>query len=370
MNKQLDFSNLGLLFTYQDTLAFMQDAYTKPMDAIANFIGQKIIIGGLADLGGGNVSDGFAVLDGVIYPVIGGAVADYLFIENTVSNEQYDDGIEKPFYSNKVLKFTAVALDNYAYAEFKRLPYNSQDINTALNTIKTLFKNIAVESAVILSGCEVSGVGGGSCTIAAGIVLMDGEYIATGAYTGAYPVYLKPDASFVTVLPGSGNYIKFDPHTSQRYADVLRRTINNSGSVIWHKVLSDRFDIGTGLGKWEWLGWKICDDMRSRVAIGYDRRTVDPGDGIWDINYNTVGNVGTQQKLKTILQTNLPHIKIDVPIPTNKTSETDTGSGKIVCGNDANEPVAGPTLQTDYLGDGTGLDIRNPYRVLLALERI
>lgn len=369
MNKQIDFSQLGGLFIYQDTLAFLQTGYTGALDAFARAFGDKVIVTGMADAGA-TVTDGWAVVNNELLPFVGGTKAAYVYIETVTAPEQFNDGTSKNVYTTKQLKFTATASGNIPYTDFKRLPYNSADIYAGLNTVKTLFKNIVIETAVILSGCTVSGIGGGSCTIATGIVLMDGEYIASPAYTGVYPVYLKPDATYTTSLPGSGNYIKFDPHTSQRYADVVRRNTNNSGSILMHRVLNDRFDIATGLGKWEWLGWKINDDLRSRVPVGYDRRASDPADGIYDSDYHSILSNGTQTNRKIIDQANLPAIVLDVAIPTGDTSTSDSGSGKIVMGNAGNEPVPGPTLETEALGSGTAMDIRQPYKVVLFIEKI
>lgn len=369
MNKSIDLTQLGGLFIYQDTLKFLQDGYTGPLDAFAKAFGDKVIVTGMAD-GGATVTDGWAVVNGELLPFVGGVKADYVYVETVTGDEQFNDATTKTVYTTKQLKFTASSSGTIPFTDFKRLPYNSADINASLNTVKTLFKNIVIETAVILSGCAVSGVGGGSCSIATGIVLMDGEYIASPAYTGVYPVYLKPDATYTTVLPGSGNYIKFDYETSQRYVDVLRRNTHNTGSIVLHRVLSDRFDIATGLGKWEWLGWKINDDMRSRVPVGYDRRSSDPADGVYDTNYHTILTAGAQQNAKTIAKANLPNITLNVTIPTGSTATNDGGSGLITMGDGPNEPVAGPTLHTEALGSGTALDTRSPYRVILYLEKI
>ena len=56
--------------------------------------------------------------------------------------------------------------------------------------------------------------------------------------------------------------------------------------------------LSNGLGIGSYTGWALADgrnntlDMRSYFPVGRDERTTDPNNGIWDPNYNNVGNTG------------------------------------------------------------------------------
>lgn len=380
MNQEIDLTQPGVLYTYQETLKFLQDAYKPSIDALVQLFGDKIIVQGCV-VTGGSITSGWVVFNGQLLPVVGGTVQSYVFLETTVTNEQYDDGMSRPIYTKKQLKFTSTAGGNTAWSLFKNLPYSSTTIYDALNSIKTLIKDIInLESAVILTGCVVSSVTGstsGTATISAGTVLMDGEIVAAPLRTaGAWPCWLKPDGSYVTSDPGGTN-VKFNYETSQRYADVLKRSMHGSGEIVMSRASADvaLFDASTGLGKWKWLGWKICTTLRSRMPVGYDNRTSnDDGDDInaWDINYNDITAAGGLN-YRNILHTNLPAVGISVPVPAAKTSTTSEGSGhplRITTGIDNTGEGDAEALTTDNLGDGTAMDMRSSWQVILFIERL
>jgi len=378
MFKQLDLTKTGGLYVYQETLDWLQTAYSQLLDGLAAGYGNKVIISGLTPAGG-SVSDGWVVVNGVIYPFVGGAVATYVYVETITTNEQYDDGTTKPAYSISRAKFTAVATGStFLFADLVRLPFATAAAPTlkdALSSINALFKSIInFENCVIISGCAVSAVdtGAQTCTISAGVVMINGNIVAAPLRTAsAYPCYLKPDGTYVTAPP-AGDYITFDPYTSQYYVDVLRRAQSYSGMLTMSTKASDLnyFDLATGLGKWRWLGFKICDLMQSRVPIGYDRRASDPADGIYDPVYHTVGyKDSAHENAEQIEQENLPHIRLNVTgergnsYTGGPTSPDTSGSGSV----DAGPHDVG---QTDYLGDGVAMDTRQSFSVLLFIERI
>lgn len=364
MTREIDFTNPGLLYTFQDTVGFLQEGWAGSLDALASVIGEKVIVQGLNNLGGGIYSNGWVAIGGELIKFAGGAFAAYMFIDDQTTTEQYDDGSAQNCYTTKELKFTAVAGGNIPFTDFKRLPYNSADIYSALNSIKTLFKAIVIEAAVIMQGCVVTNVVGtttGTCDISAGIALIDGEYvIAPARVGGAFPCWLKPDGTYVTAAPG-GTFIKFDYETSQRYVDVLRRNTNSSGSVLIHRVLNNRFDVATGLGKWEWLGWKICDPASSSVLLGYSRAATNPGDGIWDSNYHGVNNTGGSNK-HVVEESNIQEFTVTID-----GSNTTGGIGYAVAGNDHTDGTIDIKIGVPI---PTPIDHRMPYLVVLYLERI
>lgn len=370
MNRSINFTQLGGLYVYQDTLDFLQLAYGQSLDAIAKIIGDKVILTGVVDAGA-TASEGWIVFNGEILPFTGGLKAQYVIVEEIVTNEQFDDTQQRPVYKVRRLKFGNVipALGGFAYADLTRLAYNSADIKTSLSAVQTVLKSVInFENEVILSGCTVSNVVGSNMQVSIGSVLFAGNLVTSAAYTGPFPAYLKDTGTWVTVQPVSGLYIKFDPHTSQRYKDVLRRFNHDSGAILMNKVLSDRFDITTGLGKWEWLGFKLSEDFRGRSPIGLWFGD-NGGPDVYDPAYRTIGNVVGEIN-HTIARAELPNESLSVPIIGANTSQDDVGSGRIAMGDTGNDGGPYPTLQSEAMGDGESFDLRQPSKVLAIIERI
>lgn len=189
---------------------------------------------------------------------------------------------------------------------------NDLDVEFLQNQVKSLIDGNN-EPAVIISGLNVVSVNTGASTVqlAAGVALIDGEFVEPLAYSGTYPVYLKPDGTFTTVQPGSGSYIRFNPYTSQYYADVQRRAMSYPGEIRMTANASDltKFD-GTGLGKWEMLGWALCNgdngtrDLRSMFLVGLHPGVAD---------YNSIGNTGGAASVALDIE-NLPSTPTDTTV--------------------------------------------------------
>lgn len=374
MSRDINFDNLGGLYVYQNTLAFMQASYLDAMQGLALFFGDKVILTGV-EQSGGNITSGYVTYNGQIHQVTGGSAQPYLFPETVVTQEQFDDGQMKDVYRVITMRLTSLASSpSIPLTDFKRLPFSSTTLKDALSKTQTLIKGIAnTEPAVIISGCLVSNVAGGLCDISAGISLFDGEYISSPArIAGAFPCYLKADGTYTTTQPVSGTYITFDHETSQRYKDVQKRSMHGSGDVVMSTAIADlsMFDLSTGLGKWKWKGWKICDALQSRVAIGYDRRSSNPGDGIWDVNYKTLGfSDATKTNTRSIFRSNLPNEQLDIPVGFNDASGGTQANLLQKPGDTSGGPTPG-TIKTAAMGDGLPFDIRQAYRVVLYIERI
>lgn len=367
MHKNNDFTKLGGLHVYQDTLADMQDTYSMDADAVAAFIGEHYVISGCVD-DGVNVSNGWIVVAGEKIPLVGAAKTAWLCMEDIVGDESYDDGNLKPFYYTRRAKFGVASTgpDDFLYADLKRLPYGATSIGEYATLINKMLQGILQKEAeVILDGCLVTNIttGPDTCDISAGLVLFNAKLVQTPAYSGAYPAYLKADGNWVTAVPGAGLYITFEPHTSQRYINVLDRALTDVGEIKMFKTLSDRFDTGTGLGKWDKKGYKLMYSMQSRVPVGLWFDGVAVAD-VTDANHTAANNAGGK-KAETLLQNNLP---ATMTFDINLVPHTGTGAPKGVTdgpSSSGNTPVA-----LNNAGGGQPLNNQQPYRIIVYAERI
>ena len=363
MHKQLDLTQLGGLYAYQNTLAYMQEGYGGALDALAAGLGQRYVLSGCVD-SGLSVGDGWVIIDGVIMPFVGGVKpgSPQVKVNNVISKELYDDGNLKDFYFTKYASL--VSIGDFDYSLLQRLPGNKGVMQSLLD-VQQMVKAVGVEPAVIMEGCAVSSVDIGASTlaIAAGKALIDGVWLNVPAFTGSYPVYLNADATWSNSIP-SGSYVRFNPHTSQRYADVLRRATTPVGEIKMYKTLSDRFDAGTGLGKWEMTGFKLLSTMQNRVPVGlwYDGIAVP---NVSDANHNTAGNQGGA-KTHTLTEPELPATSADVDIYSN-----DSGGGvqtnTAYLGND--NGAVPHTLSFSFGGDQPHNNMQ-PYTVVVYVERV
>lgn len=379
---KIDFTNTGGLYVYQETLNRLQATYSNVLAAIAANYGNKVILTGCNN-DGTTISEGWVVLNGIIYPVVSAPPQNYLYIETITTDEQFDDGIAKPTYITSRLRFTSLSAGNYLFADFKRYPLSTDGtIEDVLNTIQNIFNCIIFEPTAIMSGCNIDAASLNKVTkkvkLSAGIAWFGGKYITVPAYddgagnAATYPAYLKPDGTWVTVAP-AGDYIKFDYDTSQRYEYIMRRKSTRKGQVLMSRDPAELewFDV-TGAGFGPWKDFKINDDAQSRNIIGYDRRSSGDLDGAWNVQFRTVGNKSDNllTRFKYILQANLPAIGINLKI--SKGHEFQGGSS-----NDAVQGIGRTllgggveTVQTENLGNGNALDTTQPYAVFLLIEKI
>lgn len=267
MNRSVSFDKLGGLYVYQDTLDFLQKAYGETFEGLAKGLGDKFVLSGCAEDGAGNVADGMIVINGELLSFIGGAIQANVFIEEIVTPEQFDDGTLKDTYIIRRARMSALSpAGSFPYTDLKR---NKSSILDSIDSFQKILNGlIHFEPEVIISGLTVSGVtvGPNNCNISAGLVSFNGALKTVQAYTGSYPVYLTQDATWTNAMPGAGLYITFDPHTSQRYIDVVTRAQTKPGKIEMYETLSDRF-VG-GIGRWEMKGFVLASAMQNRVPVG------------------------------------------------------------------------------------------------------
>lgn len=138
MYKRADFTHLeGLGFT-QDTLDFLQQSYRDTLGALAKFMGDLVIIDGVADLGA-TYGDGWVAINGELLPFTGGTKTLRIIIEEVVAQEEFSDETQKDVYYTRTAKLGTVG--GYLIADFVRLTTAKQlvtDVATALANIPTV----------------------------------------------------------------------------------------------------------------------------------------------------------------------------------------------------------------------------------------
>lgn len=125
----------------------------------------------------------------------------------------------------------------------------------------------------------------------------------------------------------------------------------------------------TGLGLGERRGWAICNgnngtfDLRSRFAIGYDDRSVNPTDDRWDPQHNNMGNWGGLKRV-TLAPSELPAHSHGI---TGSTVGSFAGSGAVP---GVNPDGAEPAGSTNNAGGGESHENRPPFIVMLYIQKI
>lgn len=340
------------------TLGFMQSDYQNSINGLAGLAGgNKVIVSGCVD-SGASVSPGWVIVNGELMKFAGGTKQTNVVVTETVVQKANDGGVLVDRYFTRTLQFGS-GTGSFAYDTLIR-------IDTVKGLTEKLTSLFSLEPEVIITGCNISGVTVSNVNISAGIVIINSKFIESAAYSGGYPIYLNEFGQWVNTQPVS-NYIKFDPYTSQRVGSVFKRATTVLGEIIMMAVLSDRFD-NTGLGKWELKGYAIANgangtiDMRGRFPIAYDNRLTDPGNGIWDSQYNTAGNNGGQKSV--VLQTE------NLPAHTHTVHQGNSFTGNGGNGITGRGAVNPNTFQTDPTGDNVAHENRPPFKVLVFIQRI
>ena len=139
--------------------------------------------------------------------------------------------------------------------------------------------------------------------------------------------------------------------------------------------LTGAFD-STGLGIGKFIGWALMNgnngtmDWRGRSPIGYDERNTDPGNTIWDVSYNQIGNVLGEKGHKITAQ-ELP--KHTHPILGIKGGDNGDHNNTIrLAGGDKNQGETGFyfTVDTGITGGDASHNTVHPVAVSCYIQRI
>lgn len=366
----------GFPLESDSTLAFMQTDYQNAIKGLVGAIGANyVIVSGMIETGA-NVSAGWVYIDGDLVFFNAGVKSTTFILVDTWVQKANQNGTMLNRYKTKVAQFGSGS-GSVAYSSLQRI-----------ETLQALRERVvdltAFEPNVIVSGLLVTSVNTGASTLAisAGVVAIGRKFVNAPAYTGSYPVYIKQDGTWVNTLPSGSDWVKFDPYTSQRLADVFSRATSPVGDVRLRAALSTDFD-SAGLGKWSMAGWAICNgangtfDMRGRMALGYDSRVTDPVDNVYDSAYQTVGAAGGSKR----------HTLVENEIPTHNHGitgaagtyglirRTAIGDGTTTTAGDSTNSGTEPDLQATpsaipNYGGGQSHENRPPFRVLVYIQRI
>lgn len=251
------------------------------------------------------------------------------------------------------------------------------DITAFLQELIIAMLNPAGETGVVVSGLIPFNIntGAGTLQISSGVALIGTTFHQVDAYSGTYPVYINTSGEWTTVEP-AGNYVEFDPYTSQRYIDVLRRAQAADGElkmIVTDSELSE-FD-GTGLGRWRFKGWALANslngtvDLRGRFIVGYHPS---------DADYDEPGKFGGS-KTHTLTIDEMPtHRHGPSTIAQGESGlmrKSETGENVTISNTDTSQSGTEPDLTTapaaiPQTGGGQAHENRPPYRVVVYIQKI
>lgn len=101
MNKRIDLTQVGGFPFTQEILDFMQTSYREAFKGIAALCGNKTILTGVV-VSGGSVSSGWISYNGELIPFIGGAAGTDVVVEETSTELNFEDGVDRPVLFTKV----------------------------------------------------------------------------------------------------------------------------------------------------------------------------------------------------------------------------------------------------------------------------
>jgi microcystin-dependent protein len=353
------------------TLDFMQQSYTETVQALANLAGSTDVIVSGCVRAGDLVGPGWLFVGGELLYFVGGdaGTTTLLLSTETAVAAENQNGQEVDRYFNKTLSFDAAGTINFS--DLRRA-------GSLLELQRQAASLVAFESAVIVEGCLVSAVTTGSIAIAPGTYVLDGAFVASASYSGAYPVYFNAALGYTTADPG-GTRVMFDPYTSQRKEDVIARATTRKGTLV--DVATDiltNFDSTTGLGKWSWKGFALANgsngtaDLRGRTRFGYDPDRQE---------YNTPGGTGGAETV-TLTETQMPMHAHGSPnaatLPAGEFGlirRSVNGQDATIAASDAGQSGTEPDVKTSPIpippaGGNQPHENRPPFVVSITVQRI
>lgn len=129
MNK-LDLTQTGGLPLSTQILEAMQIAYNQ-MNAYGNFAGEKAIIVGCVDTGGGNISDGYVFINGEPLFFKGAPLSAFVVITEIADARGFEDGSVKPVIYERYATFGNNPAAQFAWSTFRR-PLNLMQLEDRL----------------------------------------------------------------------------------------------------------------------------------------------------------------------------------------------------------------------------------------------
>jgi microcystin-dependent protein len=349
------------------TLGFMQSDYQSGINALAKALGgDYVIVSGCEKLGA-NYAAGWVVVGSEFLRFEGGAVGLNCFVAQTIVQKPNADGTLVNRYFTRSIKM-GDGVGQFGFYQFVR-------IDSLLNCNKTLQSILNTEGAVIISGCAVDSHDEAALTVDInfGYAYVNGSLKLVPSYSGTYPAYFD-GVSWSTVTP-SIVVIKFDPFTEQYYADVLSRQLSKIGEVKTFVALSTDFDV-TGLGRWRFKGWAICNGQNSTVNMG-GRAMV----GIDPTGIYTEGSTGGESETH-LTTANMPEHNhmggytgdaavngLGLVYRSSPSGNT-TASGGDNIGGGSEPNVINTPQRIPLEGQGLPFSIMPPYRVVIFAQRI
>lgn len=136
MNKRIDFTFNGGFPATQYMVNFMQESYRSCFMAIANIIGDKVIVQG-CDIVGGQVSNGWISFQGELIPFLGGAlpVGASVAIVETPASRVFDDQAPHDVYFTKTASLGTPG--NFLFSELKRVSVYKDLFDSLTNLINS-----------------------------------------------------------------------------------------------------------------------------------------------------------------------------------------------------------------------------------------
>lgn len=118
MNKRIDLTKLGGYPLAQEDLDWLQISYRSALAAMANFIGDKVIISGMVEAGG-DVTAGWISIGGELVPFEAGTIGGGEFIiDELITPLVFEDGNSKDVLYERIAKFSVGG--GYQYSDLKR----------------------------------------------------------------------------------------------------------------------------------------------------------------------------------------------------------------------------------------------------------
>ncbi len=137
----------------QQTLEFMQDAYTRVVTGLGGMFGDNVILSGVEDTGS-NYTDGWVAIGGEVLPFEGGLKNVRIIIEQTATELTFEDTNEHAVEVTRVAKCASTG--GVSFSSFKRLGQAIRDASIPAGTITHLKTDAITDHFDLNTGLGIS----------------------------------------------------------------------------------------------------------------------------------------------------------------------------------------------------------------------
>jgi hypothetical protein len=224
MNKRIDLTQLEGIEVTQDLLDFMQTSYRDALAGLSLFLGDLVILSGVA-VAGANYTNGWVAINGELLPFVGGLIAPNIIIEQVTAQEAFADGSNKTVYYTRTAKLSNSGGNPVSsFVRLKTAKVLTDQVNQLLSDVASAVAN--ANSRVAKAGDTMTG----TLTIPNGTAA--GHAINKGQLDAAIANLINGAPGVLDTLQEIATALGNDPNAVSTLTTLINAKVSKSGDTM------------------------------------------------------------------------------------------------------------------------------------------